>query len=82
MGAVAKAVKELWKTSAHSIQSSEWSQSQGLLHFCGKIYVPDSADLQQWIVSLCHETNIAGHCGRWKTLELVSCNYWWPQMSR
>ena len=20
--------------------------------------------------------------GRWKTLELVACNYWWPQMSR
>ena len=43
--AVAKAVKELQKTSACSIQSFKWSQSPGLLHFCGKIYVPDSADL-------------------------------------
>jgi hypothetical protein len=25
---------------------------------------------------------IAGHAGRFKTLELVSRNYWWPQMSR
>jgi len=25
---------------------------------------------------------VAGHPGRWKTLELVSRNYWWPQMSR
>ena len=79
---VAKAVKELWKTSVHSIQSSEWLQSQGLLHFHGKIYILDSADLHWWIVSLCHDTKIAGHWGRWKTLELVSCNYWWPQMSR
>src|SRR5208282_3118500 len=80
--AVAKAVKELWKTSARSVQSAEWSQSQGLLHFRGKVYVPDSADLRRRIVSLCHDTRIAGHCGRWKTLELVSRNYWWPQMSR
>jgi hypothetical protein len=43
--AVARAAKELWKTSAHSVQSSEWSQSQDILYFCGKIYVPDLADL-------------------------------------
>src|SRR5271168_3970021 len=80
--AVAKAVKELRKTSACSIQSAEWSQSKGLLYFHGKVYVPNSADLRRWIVSLCHDTKIAGHCRHWKTLELVSRNYWWPQMSR
>jgi Integrase zinc binding domain len=79
---VAKAVKELWKTSAHSVRSLEWLQSQGLLYFHSKIYVPDSLNLQQWIIFLCHDTKIAGHCERWKTLELVSHNYWWPQMSR
>ena len=65
-----------------SIQSSKFLQSQGLLHFHGKIYVLESADLCGWIVSLCHDTKIAGHCRRWKTLELVSHKYWWPQMSR
>jgi len=25
---------------------------------------------------------VAGHPGCWKILELVSRNYWWPQMSR
>jgi len=25
---------------------------------------------------------VAGHPGCWKTLELVSRDYWWPQMSR
>jgi Integrase zinc binding domain len=80
--AVAKAVKELWKTSACSVQSSEWLQSQDIQYFCGKIYVPDLANLRQWIAFFCHDTKIAEHCGRWKTLELVSHNYWWPQMSR
>jgi len=34
------------------------------------------------VVSLCHDTKVAGHPGHWKTLELVSRNYWWLQMSR
>jgi len=31
---------------------------------------------------LYHDTKVAGHPGYWKTLELVSRDYWWPQMSR
>ena len=34
------------------------------------------------MVSLCHDTKVAGHPRHWKTLELVSRNYWWLQMSR
>jgi len=34
------------------------------------------------VVLLCHDTKVAGYPGYWKTLELVSRNYWWPQMSR
>ena len=33
-------------------------------------------------MALCHDSQIAGHSGRWKTLELVSQNYWWPNMSK
>jgi len=64
------------------VHSSEWSNIDGLLRFRGKIYVPQSPDLRRQIVALCHDTRIAGHPGHWKTLELVSQNYWWPQMSR
>jgi hypothetical protein len=49
--------------------------------FCGKIYVPKDRDLRRHIVEQHHNTCIAGHAGCFKTLELVSRNYWWPQMS-
>src|SRR6201985_349816 len=39
-------------------------------------------ELRRQIVELHHNSSIAGHPGRWKTLELVSRNYWWPGMSR
>src|ERR1700761_2989445 len=78
---VVKAVKELKKSSTKSVKSSEWSIENGLLYYRGKIYVPRS-ELRRWILTLCHDSKLAGHPGRWKTLELVSRNYWWPQMSR
>jgi hypothetical protein len=78
---VKQAVKALKSTSARSIHSSEWSEVDGVLYFCGKIYVPPTADIRQKIVALHHNSHVAGHPGRWKTLELVTRNYWWPHMS-
>jgi len=37
---VARAVRELQGSSACSVKSVEWSLSDGLLYFQGKIYVP------------------------------------------
>ena len=76
-----KAVEELQKGHSKSVHVAEWSKRDGLLHFRGKIYVPGSPELQSWIVSQHHDTKVAGHAGWWKPLELVACNYWWPQMS-
>jgi len=79
---IAKAARELRSSANEAVHSSEWLNVDGLLRFQGKIYVPRSPDLRRQIVALCHDTQIAGHPRRWKTLELVSRNYWWPQMSR
>ena len=79
---VAKAVKALRKTGSQSLRSSEWDEADGLIYFCGKLYVPPGGDLRRRIVALCHDSTLAGHPGCWKTLELVSRNYWWPRMSK
>ena len=80
--AISKVVKELKTTRSRTVRSAEWNLDQDVLYFRGKIYVPDYRDLRRRIVSLYHDSRVAGHPGRWKTLELVSRNYWWPQMSR
>src|SRR3979490_1927611 len=79
---VAKAVAELRKGHDRSVRSAEWTKREGLLHFRGRTYVLNDPKLRRCIVSQHHATRVAGHAGRWKTLELVSRNYWWPQMSR
>jgi transposase InsO family protein len=47
----------------------------------GKIYVPEDQALRLDILKLYHDTPIAGHPGREKTLELVQRSYTWPGMS-
>jgi len=79
---IAKVARELQSSANGTVHSSKWSNIDSLLHFRGKIYVPRSPDLCRQIIALCHDTQIAGHPKRWKTLELVSQNYWWSQISR
>ena len=73
---IAKTVRELQGSANREVYSSEWSNIDGLLWFQGKIYVPWSLDLCRQIVALCHDIPIAGYPRHWKTLELVSWNYW------
>jgi len=75
---VVKAVEELKKSSTKQLQSEEWSKEQGLVLFRGKVYIPKNINLRLEIIKLHHDTPVAGHLGQWKTLELVTCNYWWP----
>jgi len=79
---VAKAARELQQALSKMVCSVEWSEDEGVLWFRGKIYVPQNTDLRRRVVLLCHDTKVAGHPRCWKTLELVSRDYWWPQMSR
>ena len=73
---VAKAARELRQTLDKMVRSAEWSEDDRILRFRGKIYVPRNADLQRQVVSLCHDTKVAGHPRCWKILELVSRDYW------
>lgn len=48
----------------------------------GRLYVPKDSKLRYDIVKAHHDAPSTGHPGRWKTLDLVSRNYWWPEMQR
>ena len=80
--AVAKAVKAMGGAGSRTLRGAEWRMADGILYFRDHIYVPDDPGLRRRIVAQHHDTKVAGHPGRWKTLELVSRSYWWPHMSR
>ena len=35
-------------------------------------------DLRREIIQLHHDTSVGEHGGRWKMVELIVRNYWWP----
>jgi len=44
--------------------------------------VPKDEELRVEIIWLHHDVPAAGHEGRWKMVELVTRNYWWPGVTR
>jgi hypothetical protein len=50
--------------------------------FHGKIYVPKDRELRCHIIEQHHDICITRYADHFKTLELISHNYWWAQMSR
>ena len=79
---VVESVKALKGEKKGNIKGDEWAEEQGLVLFRGKVYVPKDQDLQREIIWLHHNTPTARHPGRWKMLELVMRNYWWPGISK
>ena len=44
----------------------------------GKVYVLKDEELRAEVIWLHHDVPAAEYGGRWKTVELVTRNYWWP----
>lgn len=54
----------------------------GRLLYRGALYVPEESDLRLRLLREHHDKPSAGHPGRAKTLELLSREYYWPQMRK
>jgi len=48
----------------------------------GKVYVPKDKKLRAEIIRLHHDMPIGRHGGQWKTVELVTRNFWWPGVTK
>ena len=48
----------------------------------GKVYVPKDDKLRAEIIRLHHNTPIGGHRGQYKTVELVTRNFWQPGVTK
>ena len=44
--------------------------------------MPKNKELRVEIIQLYHDVLVAEHGGRWKTIELITRNYWWPKVTR
>jgi len=73
---VVKAVEELKKVGIKTLRNEEWEIEDGIIMKEERIYVPERK-LRSKVIQLHHDTPVGGHGRRWKTMELVTRNYWW-----
>ncbi|CEL62189.1 Retrotransposable element Tf2 155 kDa protein type 1 OS=Schizosaccharomyces pombe (strain 972 / ATCC 24843) GN=Tf2-1 PE=4 SV=1 [Rhizoctonia solani AG-1 IB] len=56
----------------------DYEMEAGLLFYQGRILVPNAGDLREDLLRIYHDSPMAGHPGRQRTLELLSRAYYWP----
>jgi len=65
------------KAKIKKLRGNEWKIEEELVLNEGKVYVLKDEELRAEVIWLYHDVPTAGHRGRWKTVELVTRNYWW-----
>ena len=63
------------------IALSDWTFTDGLMTYKGKVYVPTNMELHKEVATSFHNSPLAGHPGFFKTLHLIKGHYWWPGMT-
>jgi len=79
---VIKVVEEMKRAGVKVLRNEEWQIEEGLVLKEGKVYVPKDEKLRVEIIRLHHDMPIAEHRGQWKTVELVTRNYWWSGVTK
>ena len=79
---VVKAVEEMKRAGVKMLRDEEWREENRLMLKEGKVYVPKDEKLRTEIIRLHHDTPVGGHGGQWKTVELVTRNFWWPGVTK
>ena len=79
---VVRVIEEMKKAEVRELQGNEWKMEGELVLKEGKVYVPKDKELRAEVIRLHHDVLAVGHRERWKTVELVIRNYWWPGVTR
>jgi len=76
---VVKVVEEMKKAEVKMLRDEE---ADSIIYKEGKVYVPKDDKLRAEIIRLHHNTPVGGHGEQWKTVELVTQNFWWPGVTK
>jgi len=79
---VVRVVEEMKKAGVKELRGDEWKIEEELILKEEKVYVLKDEELRVEVIQLHHDVPAAGHGERWKTVELVTRNYWWLGVTR
>jgi len=64
------------------LRDEEWKEVDGIMYKEEKVYVPKDDKLRAKIIRLHYDIPVGGYREQWKTVELVTCNFWWPGVTK
>ena len=70
------------KTRVKVLREKEWQIKEDLMLKKGKMYMPKDEVLRMEIIQLYHDILVARYRRRWKIIELVTKNYYQPEVTR
>ena len=79
---VVKAVEEMKQAGVKMLRDEKQREVNGVMYKEGKVYVPKDDKLRAEIIRLYHNTPIGEHGRQWKTMELVTRNFWQPGVTK
>ena len=79
---VIRVVEEIKKTRVKELRGNKWQIEGELVFKEEKVYVPKDKELRAEVIWWHHNVPAAGYGGKWKTVKLVTRNYWWPGVTR
>ena len=79
---VVKAIEEIKQAGVKMLRDKEWRKVDGIMYKERKVYIPKDNILRAEIIRLHHNTPVGGHGGQWKMVELVTQNFWWPEVTK
>ena len=79
---VVKAVEEMKQAGVKMLKDEEWREVNNIMYKERKVYVPKNEKLRAEIIRLPHNIPVEGHGGQWKIVELITCNFWQPGVTK
>ena len=79
---VVRVVEEMKKAEVRILKKNEWEIERDLVLKKEKIYILKNKRLRIEVVWLYHNILVAKYKDRWKTIELATRNYQWPEVTK
>jgi len=73
---IIRVVEEMKKAGVKTLRGEEWQIEEDLVLKECKVYILKDEELRAEIIQLYHNVPVAEHEEKWKTIELVTRNYW------
>ena len=77
---VVKVVKKMKQVRVKMLRDEEWREINGIIYKEKKVYVPKDNILRVEIIRLHYDMLVGEHEGQQKTVELVTRNFWQPEV--